>query len=185
MFNQTAASATTPATEATSSSTRAARARAWAAATLIGIGTGSLAIRALGVTPAGASVIVLGIGLVLLTAHLVTRKYALLVPGSILTGLGTGFVASQQLAVATTAGTGVVLLGLGLGFLSIWIIGGLLRVTRHHWWPLIPGGILTTIGASMTAGVQGIRVDEFWPLILVAVGILVLWRTRATDRAAA
>jgi len=185
MFNQTAATATTPATEATSSPARAARARAWAAATLIGIGAGSLAIRALDVTPAGAAVIVLGVGLALLTAHLVTREYGLLVPGGILSGLGAGLVASQQAALATTAGTGLVLLGLGLGFLSIWIIGGLLRVTRHHWWPLIPGGILTTIGASMTAGVQGIRVDEFWPLILVAVGLLVLWRARATARAAA
>jgi hypothetical protein len=187
MSSQTATVSSIATTAATTNagSARASQARRLGAATLVGIGAGSLALRALDVTPAGAAVIVLAVGLALLVAHLVTRMYGLLVPGGILTGLGAGLVASQQLATATTSGSGLMVLGLGLGFLSIWVIGGLLRVDRHHWWPLIPGGILALIGGSVLADVQGIQVTEAWPVILVAVGLLVLWRTRAAARAAA
>lgn len=183
MFNQTATAPSTSAIAAGAGPAHTSRGRIWAAATLIGIGAGSLAIRALDVTPAGGAVIVLALGIAFLVAHLVTREYGLLVPGGILTGLGAGIVASQQLVIAEADSSGVVVLGLGLGFLSIWVVGGLLRVARHHWWPLIPGGILTVVGGSVLLGGQAVQVLEFWPVILVGAGLLVLWRTRAAARA--
>jgi hypothetical protein len=178
MLSQTAAATSTSAIATDAGSPHSSRGRIWAAATLISIGAASLAIRTLGVTPAGGGVIVLALGVAFLTAHLVTREYGLLVPGGILTGLGAGFVASQQLVVADSVGSGLVVLGLGLGFVSIWVIGGLLRVARHHWWPLVPGGILAVIGGSLVLGGQAVQVLEFWPLVLVGAGVLVLARAR-------
>jgi hypothetical protein len=185
MFNQTAA-ASSPSPIATGAgSAHTSRGRTWAAATLIGIGAGSLAIRTLDVTPAGGAMIVLALGIAFLTAHLVTREYGLLVPAGILSGLGAGIVASQHLVIAETVSSGLIVLGLGLGFLSIWVIGQVLRVARHHWWPLIPGGILTVIGGSLVLGGQAVQVLEFWPAVLVGAGLLVLWRTRVAARAGA
>jgi hypothetical protein len=40
----------------------------------------------------------------------------------------------------TALGTGTAprVLGLGLGFQSIWVIGAIAHVDRHHWWSIIP-----------------------------------------------
>jgi hypothetical protein len=185
MFNQTAAASPTSAIAPSAIPARTSRSHIWAAATLIGIGAGSLAIRTLDVTTAGAAMIVLALGIAFLAAHLVTREYGLLVPGGILSGLGAGIVASQQLVTTEAVSSGLIVLGLGLGFLSIWVIGQLLRVARRRWWPLIPGGILTLIGGSLVLGGQAVQVLEFWPVGLVGAGLLVLWRTRVAARAGA
>ncbi len=185
MSTQMAAPASTSTSAEATGSGQVSRGRLVAAATLIGIGAGSLVIRGLDITPATASVITLGLGLAFLTAHIVTRSYGLLVPGGILGGLGAGMVASQQLGSPEAIGSGLVVLGLGLGFLSIWAVGRLLRVARHHWWPLVPGGILTAVGASLVLEAQAIPVLDLWPVVLVAVGLLVLHRTTVATRIAA
>jgi len=151
-----------------------------AAATLIGIGAGALALRATGPTPGVGALVVLALGLAFLAAHVITRQYEPLVPGGILTGLGAGIVTSQSLAVTDELAAGIVVLGLGLGFLSIWIIGGLLQVAAHHWWPLVPGGILAVIGGSLVSGGQAVQILDFWPVVLVGLGVLVLLRSRIT-----
>jgi hypothetical protein len=127
--------------------------------------------------------IVLAIGLAFLGAAVATRRYGLLVPGGIMTGLGAGIVASEALAFATDEATGgVITLGLGLGFVSIWVIGILLRAEPNHWWPLVPGGILTAVGGALVIGGRAIDLLDYWGVIAIAVGVLVIWRALADGR---
>jgi hypothetical protein len=67
-------------------------------------------------------------------------------------------------------------LGLGLGFVSIWAIGMLVQLAQHHWWPLIPGGILTTVGTALLIGGGAVELLDYWGIALVAIGLIVVWR---------
>lgn len=126
-----------------------------------------------------ADVIVLVIGLVFVFAFVATRRYALLIPAGVLTGLGSGIVL-EDLGVAGEP----VVLGLGLGFLAIYAADVLTTGAREpgRWWPLVPGTILTVIaGAESTFGPEGARVIELgWPVILIAAGAWLLLRGRAS-----
>lgn len=126
-----------------------------------------------------ADVIVLIIGLVFATTFVATRRYGLLIPAGIMTGLGTGIVL-EDLGVRGEP----VVLGLGLGFLAIY--GADLLSTGAHapgrWWPLVPGAILTVIaGAESTFGEEGARlIERGWPILLIAAGAWILLRGRAS-----
>jgi hypothetical protein len=128
--------------------------------------------------------IVLAIGAGLLGAFAYTRGYGYLIPGGILTGLGAGIVASESLTFASDEGTGgVIVLGLGLGFLAIWVIGSLVHVAQHHWWPIVPGGILSIVGGALLLGGQAVDLLDYWGVAVIGVGIVVLWRAWADARA--
>lgn len=142
---------------------------------LIVVGVTLFAVQLLNVD---REVIVLVIGLVFAIAFAATRRYGLLIPAGIMTGLGTGILL-QDLGVMGEP----VVLGLGLGFLAIYA-GDLLSTGARapgRWWPLIPGAILTIIaGAESTFGPEGARViAQGWPLILIAAGAWLLLRGRA------
>jgi hypothetical protein len=126
-----------------------------------------------------ADVVVLIIGLVFATAFVATRRYGLLIPAGIMTGLGTGILL-EDLGVRGEP----VVLGLGLGFLAIYGADILSTGARApgRWWPLIPGAILTVIaGAESTFGEEGARVIERgWPILLIAAGAWILLRGRAS-----
>src|SRR5256885_1689014 len=77
-----------------------------------------------------ADVIVLVIGLVFVAAYAATRRYGLLIPAGILTGLGAGILL-QDFAVTREP----VVLGLGIGFLAIYGVEG---ATRRRARPLSP-----------------------------------------------
>ncbi len=130
--------------------------------------------------------IVMVIGLGLLGAFAYTRQYGYLVPGGIMTGLGAGIVASEAFTFATDeASSGAIVLGLGLGFLSIWVIGAVVRVAQHHWWPVIPGGILAVVGGALLIGGQAVDLLDYWGVAVIAVGVFVLWRAWVEGRARA
>jgi hypothetical protein len=124
-----------------------------------------------------ADVIVLVIGLVFAIAYAGTRRYGLLIPAGILTGLGAGILLEDFGVMGEP-----VVLGLGLGFLAIY--GGDLLTSGARapgrWWPLIPGAILTVIaGADSTFGAEGARVIQLgWPILLITVGAWLLLRGR-------
>lgn len=126
------------------------------------------------------------VGLALLGVFFATRAYGFLVPGGIVTGVGTGIV----LAEAVPGAGGLFLVSLGAGFALIWVLGSLLRLPENHWWPLVPGAIVATIGLVDLAGEQGqlreaLRIG--WPLLLIAIGAIVIVRARSgrrTDREA-
>ncbi len=127
-----------------------------------------------------ADVIVVVVGLVFATAYAGTRRYGLLIPAGILTGLGAGILLEDFGARGEP-----VVLGLGLGFLAIYGVDLLTSGAREpgRWWPLIPGAILTVIaGASGAFGVEGERaIAQGWPILLIAVGAWLLLRRRVSS----
>ena len=132
----------------------------------------------------GWVVMVIGLGFLGLFAY--TRQYGYAVPGGIMTGLGVGIVVSQYVNWATDEGEGgAVVLGLGLGFLSILVLQSLAAEIRYSWWPVIPGGILATVGTALLIGGQAVQALDYWGIALVAIGLIVLWRVWATRRPAA
>jgi hypothetical protein len=154
------------------------------AAILILVGVGGLVSQVWQPTADVGGWIVTIIGLVFLGAFTYTRHYGYLVPGGIMTGLGIGIVASETFTFTTDEGTGgAVVLGLGLGFLAIWVIGAIAHIARNHWWPAIPGGILTVVGGALLIGGQAVDMLDYWGAIVIAVGLFVLWRAWADARA--
>lgn len=136
---------------------------------LIALGAFLFFVQATGV---GGEAILVIIGGGFLIAYAVTRQYGFLVPGGIITGLGLGVIWEVS---APTAG-GVVLIGLGLGFVSIWLLDVVMRHTPVPWWPLIPGGILATIGVLVETGQEGLlsELTWLWPVALIVVGAVLL-----------
>jgi len=63
-------------------------------------------------------------------------------------------------------------LGLGFGFIAVYLIP-LVYERRSHWWPLIPGGVLLINAFSSFQKFVNVVFDN-WPLALVVVGIIVL-----------
>lgn len=146
------------------------RANTVPALVLIGIGAVLLIAQLTGV---GAEAVVAVIGVGFLIAYAATRTYGFLVPGGIMTGLGVGIVVETQ----SMASQGEpVLLGLGIGFLSIYAVDALVRRAEALWWPVIPGGIITTIGVLVGTGRESWleNAGSWWPAILIVVGGLIL-----------
>ena len=120
--------------------------------------------------------VVLLIGLAFLGAFGYTQRYPFLVPAGILSGLGTGIVLSEALSVTDEQSGGLVVLGLGLGFLSIWVVGTLIRAAGNHIWPTVPGVILTAVGSALLIGGQAVEVLDYWAVAVVALGVILLVR---------
>lgn len=126
-------------------------------------------------TGIGGEAVVLVIGGGLLVGYAATRLYGYLVPGGILSGLGIGVIWQAQ--VLSDAG-GAPLVGLGAGFLAIYLIDLFVRHDRALGWPVIPGGITLTIGLLLETGNGGTLAGAapLWPIALVLVGGLLLLR---------
>lgn len=153
---------------------------------LIVVGLGGLATQVLKPATDVGGWIVMIIGVGLLGAFAYTRKYGFLVPGGIMTGLGAGIICSEAFTFATNeAASGSIVLGLGLGFLSIWVIGAIVRVAQHHFWPIIPGGILAVVGGALLIGNEAVAVLDYWYVAVIVIGLLLLWRAMAEGRARA
>lgn len=149
---------------------------------LIVIGAGGFVVQATeGKVDIGGIVVLLS-GLGLLGAFISTRHYGYLVPGGILTGLGAGIALQDAYALTGDPSGGVIVLGLGLGFVSIWVLAQVLDVQRTLWWPLVPGGILAIVGGTLLIGGDAVRLLDWWALVLVVVGLLVLWRAYSRGR---
>lgn len=112
------------------------------------------------------------IGAGFLGIYALTRGYGFLVPGGILTGLGSGFVIELELEVV-----GATLLGLGFGLLFVALLDRLATGGRAGgWWPLMPGATLMVIGGLQFAEslAAATAVADWWPLLLVGAGVAVL-----------
>lgn len=132
-----------------------------AGASLVIVGLGLFALEA--VDGAGDAAILLAIGAVFMALYFMRRVYGLLVAGSIVLGVGLG----QLLERVTDLSGDVNVIGIGTGFVGIYVIDRL-TTTSAHWWPLIPGGILLIIGISSVAGASA---DLVFPALLVVAGI--------------
>jgi hypothetical protein len=140
--------------------------RSFAGTLLVVIGVALLLINLTGV--GGVAVVLLG-GLAFLATYVATRSYGFLVPGGILTGFGAALVA-QDLGLVADIG----LIGLGAGFLlipAVQLVTGAPRDTGW-WWPLIPGGILVSLG--VIEHLQGDAAGLILPAVLIILGLAFL-----------
>jgi hypothetical protein len=115
-----------------------------------------------------AEVLLLVIGAVLFSLYFIRRNPGLLVPGAILLGLGAGLTWHGSFLHFGNAAQ----LGLGLGFIGIWLVR-LLYEGKNEWWPLIPGGILVLAGLPWFQSWAAFLLHN-WPLLLVILGVLIL-----------
>ena len=132
---------------------------------LIGVGLGFFVLQTW--QGVGAPTVTLLLGAAFLVGYLLRRVYGLLVPAGILLGIGSGgFLEAPFVDDEAT-------FGLGCGFLFIYGVA-LLVEKRTHWWPLIPGTILVLVGLDDMDSVTDL-VLGYWPLALVAVGLLLVF----------
>ena len=138
-----------------------------AGAILILLGVGFFALQFM--EGFGEAVMFFLIGGAFMVGYLFRRAYGLLIPGGILLGLGLGSVGETTFqSFGDIKG-----IGLGVGFVSIYLIH-LIYVGKSHWWPLIPGGILIVAGFASASRNFERLLSVGWPLILILVGLLVL-----------
>jgi hypothetical protein len=123
-------------------------------------------------TPDLGRYVVLVIGIGLLAIFAVNRAYGALIGGAIVTGVGAGIIIGAS-TTGSLAGSAV-LLSLGVGFIGIWLVSYLLNIEGRHWWPLVPGLILLSIGGALVIGGRATDLLAYWPVILIAVGVLVI-----------
>lgn len=109
------------------------------------------------------------LGLVFLIPYAFTRSYGLLIPGCILAGIGIGLAFERAVMRPDVT----VSIGLGLGFIAIFVVQ-LVVGGSSHWWPLVPGGILVLAGLAETVPQAQAILEKGWPLILIAIGLAIL-----------
>ncbi len=121
------------------------------------------------------------LGALFLVWGILTREGGLMIPGGILSGIGWGVYAmSGPFAdVSGDAEGGIFLLIFGAGFALITLLTALFT-EETHWWALIPGGILATIGVAIMTDGMLLNVVElvgkYWPVTLIAVGLYVIYK---------
>jgi hypothetical protein len=144
------------------------RRRVMAGAILVVIGVALLALEL--AKGFGEWIVLILIGGAFLTAYFLRRSYGLLIPGCILVGLGLGAIGTN-----TMPGVGdFTQIGLGVGFIAIYVIDRVYRSPKTHWWPLIPGGILLVTGLGALSGDLGRVLRDGWPLLLVLAGLILI-----------
>jgi hypothetical protein len=128
-----------------------------------------------------------GLGLIFVTAALVSQKRGLLIPGGILAGIGAGaiLVSGNFFSLTEPVSGGIFMLAFALGWglislLSLAIpVGGSRQAMT---WPLIPGGIIGLVGVAMLAGEVGLKTLQIagyaWPVILIAIGAYIILKRR-------
>lgn len=153
------------------------RRRVVAGTVLIVVGVGLLVLQVLeGASRAGW---LLFLGALFIVGHIYRQTYGFLVAGGIIAGVGLGQLGEELLDV----GSGIGSVGLGLGFISIYVID---RFNREGapWWPLIPGGILVVTGVADLGEPLAAFMDYVWPAVLIIIGLALLlgFRRRKEDQ---
>ena len=116
----------------------------------------------------GPGLFVLLLGVAFLIAFAFSRAYGLLIPGCILAGIGVGLLFERSMNSGVT-----ISLGLGLGFIAIFVVQKIFN-GDSHWWPLVPGGILVVLGIAEAVPQGQVLIEKGWPVILILVGLAIL-----------
>lgn len=148
---------------------------------LILVGTLLLVARFTEIDLLGLSIPLL-LGLGFLTWGLTARSVGLLIPGGILTGIGTGTLLIEGFGtnLGENAEGGLFLVAFAGGWALISLLAALVLKTEM-WWPLIPAAIIGAVGGALLIGGTALKVLELvnnlWPLGLIIIGLyLLLWR---------
>jgi hypothetical protein len=136
-------------------------------AVLIAVGAVVLAGRFNHVVAAGGPALWLGAGF--LVWWLFSGNYGLLVPAGVLGGLGAGLMLGEAGFYGNAAA-----LGLGAGFVAIFLLDTLRHRRRSNWWPLVPGAVLIALGLLQNTTGWGRLGDLGWPLFLIVAGVVVV-----------
>ena len=130
-------------------------------------------------------VLLIGVGFLVWGAF--SRKGGLIIPGGVLSGIGLGILVYEgPWSIPMANPNGLFLLCFALGWFLITLLTGLFTC-RTQWWPIIPGGIMAILGATVL-----LRGDpQVWQdysgwivsLILILLGVhLIVRRTRPNTR---
>jgi len=94
-----------------------------------------------------------GLGIAFLVWGTLTKLFGLIIPGSLLIGVGPGiYMAWGDLGKPNgLAQTGIMLVWFSLGWALITIFSRVIH-EGFIWWPLIPGGILAMVGCGLYIG---------------------------------
>lgn len=142
---------------------------------LIVIGALALLLNVFQVTAFGLLILPV-IGLLFLGWGIYAHRFPMMIPGSILAGMGGAlFIGVQLLHMGGPELGGLLMLGLSLGFAAITLIAPLMG-QHSHLWPLIPAAVLGLIAGVLLANNMNLLVvlGSAWPLILIAGGIYLL-----------
>jgi hypothetical protein len=151
---------------------------------LIVIGVLALLLNLFQVTAFGLLILPV-IGLLFLGWGIYADRFPMMIPGSILTGLGGAlFIGVQLLHMGGSELGGLLMLGLSLGFVAIAIIAPLMG-QRRHLWPLIPAAVLGVVAVALLADNLNLLVwlGSAWPLILIVIGVYLLVKKRGQSQA--
>lgn len=119
----------------------------------------------------GTATILVLLGAAFIVGYFDRDSYGMLIAGCVLLGLGAG-------SLVDTAGWGfgnLTTVGLGAGFLAIFLIDLLYRRSTR-WWPLAPGAALLVTGLWQQFAVIQVPVAQstltlIWPAALVLLGL--------------
>ncbi len=129
-----------------------------------------LGLYLLQLTDGPREILFFAIGGAFLAWYFYTRSFGLLIPGCILTGIGVGRVLPSFNGNLDFGGYSP--MGLGIGFIAIYVIA-LVYERKSHWWALIPGGALILSALNAFDSVRN-HVTTGWPLIIVFIGLMIL-----------
>ncbi|MEZ4669478.1 MAG: hypothetical protein R3E39_16345 [Anaerolineae bacterium] len=118
------------------------------------------------------------IGLLFMGWGVYSHRFPLMIPGSIITGMGGAlFIGEQLLRLDGDDLGGLLVLGLGLGFAAISFIAPLMHQPRQLW-PLVPASILALVAVGLLTQNTNLLVilGSAWPLILIVIGLYLLLR---------
>jgi hypothetical protein len=134
---------------------------------LILLGIGFFALQVL--EGFGDAAVLFLIGAACIAGYLFWNAYGWLIAGGILMGIGLDSIGES----AVLAFRNFSPMGLGLGFVSIYVIDLIYR-GRTSWWPLVPGGVLIISGLASGNEVLQRLLSIGWPLTLIFIGLLLL-----------
>lgn len=134
---------------------------------LILLGIGFFALQVL--EGFGDAAVLFLIGAACIAGYIFWNAYGWLIAGGILMGIGLDSIGES----AVLAFSNFRPMGLGLGFVSIYIIDWIYR-GRTSWWPLVSGGLLIMSGLASGNEVFQQLLSIGWPLTLIFIGLLLL-----------
>jgi hypothetical protein len=142
---------------------------------LVAIGLIALIGNLTGAQLAGGLVLI-AIGVAFAIAYALTRKYGFLVPAGILGGLGGGVLIGQLASLSDNDLGMAAVLGLGTGFVLIYLLDAIVTRVFVRFWPLIPGAVMFLVAGGMATNNEGfLKTLGLWsPIVLVAIGLWLL-----------